>query len=244
MSDPTTDFGTPITRPNVYQLVADRLMAEIVAGGLAEGDPVPSEKELSERYGVGRSSVREGLRMLESQGVIELSGRGTYAVGSRQGAIARALRTLLTLGEATLLELHDLRRSIEVEVGAQAALRRTEADIAALEAALAEMAATRHNLPHALDADLAFHLAMARASHNGALIAAITGVREVLRGLIAERVIDLDEALHQHRDILDQIIRGDADKARASVATHMEWISQNLAERDSKTQAAGGEGKG
>lgn len=228
MNNRFTDAPTPIARPNVYQLVADRLMEEIVAGGLAEGDPVPSEKELSERYGVGRSSVREGLRMLESQGVVKLSGRGTYAVGSRQGAIARALGTLLTLGEATLLEIHDLRRSIEVEVGAQAALKRTDKDIAALQWAIQAMEDTKSSRHNALDADLAFHLAMAGASHNGALIAAITGVREVLRELIAERVIDLEEALNQHRVILDRIIAGDAEAAREAVSRHMTWISQTL----------------
>jgi GntR family transcriptional repressor for pyruvate dehydrogenase complex len=112
----------------------------------------------------------------------------------------------------------------------------------ALERAFGAMAETKAERHHALDADLAFHLAMARASHNGALIAAITGVREVLRGLIAERVIDLDEALHQHRDILDQIIAGDAEKARASVARHMAWISQTLADGQNSTQAATGGG--
>jgi GntR family transcriptional repressor for pyruvate dehydrogenase complex len=217
-----------IARPNVYQLVADRLMSEIADRGLNEGDPVPTEKELSERFGVGRSSVREGLRMLESHGVIRLSGRGTYVVGARQAAMARALTILLNLGEVTLIEVHDLRRPIEMEVAGQAALKRDAGDLAALRAALDAMRAAGADRTTALEADLAFHVALARATHNGALTAAVMGVREVLRGLIGERVVDLPEAIRQHEEILGCVEAGDADGARAAIGRHMTWISQTL----------------
>ena len=219
---------TRIARPNVYQLVADRLMAEIVEQGLGEGDPVPTEKEISDRFGVGRSSVREGLRMLESHGVIRLSGRGTYVVGPRQAAMARALTVLLGLGAVTLIELHELRRPIEMEVAAKAAITRDETDLAALRDAIARMQSASEDRGAALEADLAFHLAMARATHNGALIAAVTGLREVLRGLIRERVIDMDEAIRQHEAILARIVAQDAEGARAAVADHMTWIFETL----------------
>ena len=114
-------------------------MAEIVDQGLVEGDPVPTEKDISDRFGVGRSSVREGLRMLESHGVIRLSGRGTYVVGSRQAAMARALTVLLGLGAVTLIEVHELRRPIEMEVAAKAAMMRDADDLAALREAIDRM---------------------------------------------------------------------------------------------------------
>jgi GntR family transcriptional repressor for pyruvate dehydrogenase complex len=228
MNDHLSLDDTRIARPNVYQLVADRLMAEIVDQGLAEGDPVPTEKDLSDRFGVGRSSVREGLRMLESHGVIRLSGRGTYVVGSRQAAMARALTVLLGLGAVTLIELHDLRRPIEMEVAAKAAIMRDDDDLAALREAIERMRRASDDRGVALEADLAFHLAMARATHNGALIAAVTGVREVLRGLIRERVVDMDEAIRQHEAILARIEARDAEGARAAVAGHMTWILETL----------------
>lgn len=228
MNDHLALDDTRIARPNVYQLVADRLMAEIVDQGLCEGDPVPTEKDISDRFGVGRSSVREGLRMLESHGVIRLSGRGTYVVGSRQAAMARALTVLLGLGAVTLIELHDLRRPIEMEVAAKAAIMRDADDLAALRDAIDRMRSASGDRGAALEADLAFHLAMARATHNGALIAAVTGVREVLRGLIRERVVDMDEAIRQHETILARIEARDAEGARAAVADHMTWIFDTL----------------
>lgn len=228
MADNLALDPTVISRPNIYQLVADRLIEEIADRGLGDGDPVPTERELSERFGVGRSSVREGLRMLESHGVIRLSGRGGYVVGSRQRVMAQAFAMLLHLGAVTPIELHDLRRPIEMEVAGQAALRRTGDDLAALRAAVAEMRASADDTSAALEADLAFHFALARASHNGALIAAITGIREVLRGLIRERVVDIDTAIAQHEEILARIEARDGEGARDSVARHMTWISETL----------------
>ena len=218
----------PIARSNVYQLVAERLMSEIVEKDLEEGSPVPTEKELSASYGVGRSSVREGLRMLESQGVIELSARGSYVVGSRRAAMARALRTLLALGEATLPEIHGLRAPLEGAIAGRAALQRTDADIAAMRDAIADLRAAGGDLRAALDADRAFHLALARASHNGALIAAITGVREVLGALIASKLIDAETAARQHAAILGRIEAGDATGAAAEASAHMDWIAGTL----------------
>ena len=69
---------------------------------------------------------------------------------------------------------------------------------------------------------------MARATHNGALIAAVTGVREVLRGLIRERVVDIDEAIRQHETILARIQAQDGGGRRAAVAEHMTWIFDTL----------------
>jgi DNA-binding FadR family transcriptional regulator len=80
----------------------------------------------------------------------------------------------------------------------------------------------------ALEADLAFHVALARATHNGALTAAVMGVREVLRGLIGERVVDLPEAIRQHEEILGCVEAGDAEGARAAIGRHMTWISGTL----------------
>ena len=81
--NPTAPFGTDaekVQRRNVYQLIADRLLTEIVENRLCSGTEIPTERELSERYGVGRSSVREGLRMLESQRIIEPGSDGVAIV--------------------------------------------------------------------------------------------------------------------------------------------------------------------
>src|SRR5690242_14132312 len=74
LSDKTMSSQLPISRRKTYELVAERLLEEIGAGRLKPGDRLPTERELTQSYGVGRSSVREALRMLESQGLVAEDG--------------------------------------------------------------------------------------------------------------------------------------------------------------------------
>jgi GntR family transcriptional repressor for pyruvate dehydrogenase complex len=216
---------TLISRPNVYQMVAERLTQEIVDQQLAPGTPVPTEREISERYGVGRSSVREGLRLLESHQVIRPSARGSYVVGARNGVLVSAIETLIALGSTSMGEVHELRRLLEIEVAGRAARMRTDEDLARIRGALQQMIENRTKPAVALAADLAFHVAMAQASHNGAMIAAVLGVRTALNKLIATSDFDVDEAIAQHQLIVEAIVAKDEAGARERVTQHMNWIA-------------------
>ena len=94
MSDKVT-VRAPIERRKTYELVADRLTEEISSHVLAPGDLLPPERELVAAFGVGRSSIREALRMLESRGLIEGRGNGTFAVESLRNPLNRGLHLLL-----------------------------------------------------------------------------------------------------------------------------------------------------
>ena len=72
----------PIERQKVYELIAENLLAQIAGRRLKPGDALPPERELTQRYQAGRSSVREALRMLESKGLIESVGNGSFAVAN------------------------------------------------------------------------------------------------------------------------------------------------------------------
>lgn len=227
--DPSSnDPSGPIWRPNVYQMVAERLMQEIVERQLAPGTPVPTERELAERYRVGRSSVREGLRLLESHHVIRPSTRGNYVVGAKNGTLIAALEMLLALGSASLHEVHDLRRLLEVEVAGRAARMHTQEDLARIREALREMIRNRTKPTEAFAADLAFHVAIAQASHNGAMIAAVLGVRTALRKLIEKCEFDVDEAIAQHQLIVEALVARDEQGTRERVAQHMSWIERGF----------------
>ncbi|MGH3026086.1 MAG: FadR/GntR family transcriptional regulator, partial [Gaiellaceae bacterium] len=106
---------TPIARRKTYELVADRLLELIAARRLQPGDAVPSERELVEAYRVGRSSVREALRMLESRGLIAAQGSGAFAVAHARNTLNQSLGLLLSVDEADFHELFEVRRTIEVE---------------------------------------------------------------------------------------------------------------------------------
>jgi GntR family transcriptional repressor for pyruvate dehydrogenase complex len=213
-----------VQRRNVYQLIADRLLTEIVENRLEAGTEIPTERELSERYGVGRSSVREGLRMLESQRIIEPSRDGQYRVGKKNSVMVAGIEMLVTLGEASLGEVQALRSLLEVEAAGLAAELRTDQNLDEIRASLREMIVQRADRFQAMEADLAFHVAIGRASQNGALAGSIVAVRSVLRGLINDYGYDIDEAIFQHQLILEAIAARDVKLARERVSEHMRWI--------------------
>src|SRR4051812_35391698 len=124
--------GAPIERPNTYELLAQRLLALIASGEIGGGEPLPSERELVERYGVGRSSVREALRTLESKGLIHQRGKGRFVAAAPQAPLNSSLQVLLELQEVDRAELFEVREVLEGETAAFAAQRRTDEDILAI----------------------------------------------------------------------------------------------------------------
>jgi DNA-binding FadR family transcriptional regulator len=112
----------PVERRKVYEQIAEQLLAEIGSGRLKPGDPLPPERELTERFGVGRSSIREALRMLESQGLIRPAGGGALVVAEAANPLNSSLRLVFTLDDrAGLHDLFELRRVIDCEAAALAA---------------------------------------------------------------------------------------------------------------------------
>jgi GntR family transcriptional repressor for pyruvate dehydrogenase complex len=129
----------PIERRTVYELVAERLLEHISQRRLRPGDALPTERELTQVYRVGRSSVREALRMLQSNGLIKPAGKGVFVVAEFANPLNHSLHLLLTLRETDLRELFEVRKILEGETAALAAARRTDEDLAQMERAIVEM---------------------------------------------------------------------------------------------------------
>ena len=218
-----------IVRTNIYELVAMRLMEDITSRQLRPGDPIPTERELSEAYGVGRSSVREGLRMLESHGVVRPTGQAQFVVGDYDELLVPSLQMLVSLGQTDLAQVTTLRSILEVEAAGLAAEARTPEDLDAMEHAeeLFEAALAQRS-PGALEHDLAFHMALVGASRNNALVAVAVAVRSAIESLLAGAWRPLDEAAPQHRAILDAVREGDSSQARARMRSHLDWIMDTL----------------
>src|SRR5437868_14187004 len=117
----TDVIGTPIERPNTYELLAQRLLGLIASGEIAGDQPLPSERELAERYGVGRSSIREALRMLESRGLIQSRGSGTFEVAAWRNPFQEPLSAVVAGEDLDRTQLFEVRRMIEAEAAALAA---------------------------------------------------------------------------------------------------------------------------
>ena len=217
-----------IQKTNTYQLIAERLVREIVESDLSAGEHVPTEREISERYGVGRSSVRESLRLLEAHQVIRPAPGGSYVVGSAASVLEPALLMLVALGGASLTELQQLRRVLEIEAVDKAVQNATPEDIRKLQSAVKRMIGNRRDLAAALRADLEFHVSIAEASGNRALLATVQGLHGVLKPKILGSNVDIDEAIAHHQLILAAIIARDPEEAREAIEVHMDFVRAGI----------------
>ncbi|MDR7482036.1 MAG: FadR/GntR family transcriptional regulator [Armatimonadota bacterium] len=221
----------PIERRKIYELVAARLGELISERGLKPGDPLPTERELMQTYRVGRSSVREALRMLESRGLIRPSANGTFQVAEYSNPLSHSLHFLLELDEANLLEIYEVRKILEVEAAGLAALRRTDQDLAQMAGAIASMEAGLADKDAYITADLQFHLAVAAATRNRIALRVMHAVRDLLQRALAQ-VYHIpgspQRSILQHRQILEAIAAGDVEAARRRMLEHLLRVERDI----------------
>ena len=238
---------TPIERRKVYEQIAEQLLAQIAGGRLRPGDPLPPERELTENFGVGRSSVREALRMLESQGVITAGG-GALVVANASNPLGSSLRLLFALdGAAGMHDLFELRRVLDCEAASLAAERRDAEHLTAMEEATARMRAALFDGDRGrfIDADVRFHLAVAEATGNRLLLHNMKAIRELVRrALLTVFLIpgSPDSAIPEHRAIQAAIAAGEPERARREMRAHLVRVELDIsrAERDTTKRLAHG----
>ncbi|MBF8186087.1 FadR family transcriptional regulator [Nonomuraea sp. K274] len=216
----------PVKRTRTFEDVLAQIERRIAEDGLTVGDRLPAERLLAERLGVGRSSVREALRVLETLGVVSSqAGRGPDAgavLTSRpETALAGLLRLHLGLAGLELREVIDTRHMIEQWAAAGAAAAR--ADTTALSSALSWMdgATTSEEF---VEHDTAFHCAIADASGNRLIAAIMRSLRDSMRRYAVEAVERLGDTSilrADHVRILGAIEAGDPDEASLAVSEHL-----------------------
>jgi len=223
----------PIERQKVYELIAENLLAQIAGRRLKPGEALPPERELTQRYQAGRSSVREALRMLESKGLIEPVGNGSFAVANFRNPLNNSLKLLLSLDEANMREIYELRRILEAEAAALAAERRSGADIEEMDAAIADMATGLESgsADAYIDADLHFHLAIAQASGNRLVLHSMHALRDLIRRALMSIYLipsSPERSLEQHRLIRAAIGAQDAERARDEMRAHLVRVEADV----------------
>jgi DNA-binding FadR family transcriptional regulator len=223
----------PVARRKVYELIADQLVEQIGSRRLRPGDVLPPERELTQLYRAGRSSVREALRMLESKGLIQSLGNGSFAVAEFRNPLNHSFELLLSLEQVDLHDLYELRRMLECEAAALAAERRGEQHLDEMDAAIREMDAglSEPGGERYIEADLRFHLAVAEATGNRLVLHSMHAVREVIRRALMSifRIPgSAVRSLEQHRAIRDAIAAGDPGRARVEMRAHLVRVENDV----------------
>lgn len=235
----------PIKREPLATEIARRLVEYLLAGAVEPGERMPSERQLAEAFGVGRSSMREALKALTLLGLVEVRhGDGTYLMRDDSALLPRVIEWGLLLGEQRTLDLVEARQKIEADIAGLAAARRDEADLAELRRLLTRMEQLSHETgspAEFVDVDVAFHLRVAAAARNTALRDILSGIQALLRVWIG-RVIaagDRDTSYQEHLPILAAIAAGDVAAAEAAMAAHMRSAAGRLEQALAAAQARG-----
>lgn len=157
---------TPLRKHSLADTLAQRLQRRIAAGKFRTGERLPTESELMRMFGVGRSTVREAVRMLSDRGFLNVrQGAGTFvaAPAASDALVEQRLR------RADIRELDEVRKILEAAIVERAAARRTPQDMERIESLLAQRgtAAEEGDLERCIAADIVFHAAIAEATHNG-----------------------------------------------------------------------------
>lgn len=219
----------PILRRKLYQEVVERLLSRIESGEIAPGDPLPSERELMETYGVGRPAIREALQSLERWGLVTIT-HGERArlvvpsAGNLISQIEEGARHLLRSEPHSLDHLKDARLFLETGLARLAAERADEAGVAVLRQRLDDQKATLTRLDQFLDRDMAFHREIAQLTGNPIFPAIIEATfswlaayyRSLVRAPGAEML-----TIAEHERILEAIAAHQPDEAAAAMRDHL-----------------------
>src|SRR6478736_3493360 len=213
LEEPTTRKRSLAVTDNAIE----RIRELIVSGEWVPGMRLPREGDLAKQFGLSRNSLREAVRALSLARVLEVrQGDGTYVSSLEPGELLEpTLSATHLLRGRTVLELFEVRRMLEPEAAAMAALHADDEVIGALRDELDRMIAAGDRAEELVEADAAFHDVLARAPGNGVLRALLRSlststVRARLWHGIAERGA-LDLARDEHRRIYDAIAVGDVD---------------------------------
>jgi GntR family transcriptional repressor for pyruvate dehydrogenase complex len=222
--------------------VAAQIQALVTDRALAPGEKLPSERELCALLGVSRTVVREAVRALVARGLLEVRAGGGTLVRAPDTALVAELMTIVLRagGDVAFGHVHEVRRLLEVEIAGLAAERRNNDDLRALEAQLQAMAA-HEDLPQRwAAADVAFHDALARATHNplyGVLLSSIVDMLLEVR-LTGVGLPDTPQKAYQHHQAIYRCIQaGDRAGARKAMQEHLRESEETfLKAHFSKTQ--------
>jgi len=217
----------PLNKTNLADTATEAIRSEIFAKRWAVGEKLPNEATLSAMLSVSRGTVREAVRVLVSQGLLETrQGSGTYVLSTTDNS-----RPLTMARRASLRDQFEARCALDVEGARLVAIRKTPAIIAGLRALLAERGNYEGGDPAGfIERDLAFHRAVIAASNNRAMIEIYdffsTSIAETIAATLDKAIPEPD--MQAHQSIVDAIETGSPDKADAAVRDFMAPILSAL----------------
>jgi DNA-binding FadR family transcriptional regulator len=222
-----------IVRRKLSDEVLDRLKAMIICGEFAPGDAMPSERDLMERFGVGRPAIREAMQALAKLGLISITHGERARVRELTAQfifhqVDAAAQIMLLTSPASLEHLKEVRRFFERGMVREAALKASDAEIAQLRATLDQQRRSLGDAPAFIAEDMKFHTQIAMISGNPLFVAVSEAMLTWLRAYHTNVLIWTGKekyTLAEHTEIIERIAAHDPDGADEAMVKHLDRSS-------------------
>jgi GntR family transcriptional repressor for pyruvate dehydrogenase complex len=231
----------PVTLEKLSTGVVRQIEGLILRGILRPGERLPSERELSERMGVSRPSLRDALGDLQDRGLlISKAGAGVFVADVLGSAFSPALVTLFSAHDEAVFDYISFRRDMESLAAERAARLGTDTDLQIIDAVFRKMevAQAKRNATVEARLDAEFHLAIIEASHNIVMLHMMRSMYDLLReGVFYNRSVMFkqrttrDTLLNQHRAINSALQARNPVAARDAVTAHLDYVQTALSEQ-------------
>lgn len=246
-TDQMGEFDTVLFQGSRAERIARHLSSRILRQEFQIGSKLPTETAMASHFGVSRAMIREAIAMLKAEGLVEtLQGSGTF-ITSTGPLVAKAPDKLTRASLHSLMDLLEVRGSIESAIAERAARVRTDSDIQRIDAALDRLRSAETMSVSGVNEDVGFHTAIAHASGNRYWVQLVQSLEQSIH--IAISVTRVNEARRsdfgaqaalEHQAIRDAIVEGDPEKARRAAALHMEEAAARIMSADKEFWKAGG----
>jgi GntR family transcriptional repressor for pyruvate dehydrogenase complex len=211
-------------RLRISEVISNEIM-EMIISKMKSGDRLPAEFKLSSMYGVSRPTIREALQMLESNGVVERGGGGTYVSSSPKECIVEPLSLMINMKFAELSDIFQMRRILEIEAVKLAVANASKDDMKNLENIFWMMHKPDLQADEFVELDKQFHHAIAEATGNTVLYHFVKDINTVISTFMDKLCIALHEArdiaIPLHKKTLEGILTGNVDLALEGMTKHL-----------------------
>ncbi|MBJ6363942.1 FadR/GntR family transcriptional regulator [Paenibacillus sp. GCM10012307] len=226
-----------VTTRKIYEQIADQMKEHIMNGGWKVGERLPSTKELTEQFQVGRSTMREALSALKAMGLIDIRhGEGCFVRETTAAELELPQFDTLLLSRETILELLEARKALEISNAAIAAVKRNDEDLAGFEKLLSIMEQHAGDEQEGESADIGFHQLLAKATHNSIMVRLLDSISSQMEIAIREtrrlQMYSSKEVSHrlwlEHRAIYKAVVNRNPAKAEQRMREHLEHVERVL----------------
>jgi len=210
-------------------VIVEQIRVLIISGQIQPGDRLPPERKLSEKLGVGRSYLRAAIKKLEFYGIVKtLPQSGTTVTGIGLQAFEGVITDVLKFERNEFIALVETRVVLETTAARNAAVRRTDEDIVAMQVALEKFEEKIQANGEAVEEDLAFHLSIAEAGKNNVLKSLMHIITPDIVSSFKKLNVCKDDRDHriveEHRDLLKHIIEGNGNEAARIMQQHLDEV--------------------